>query len=612
MKIIWLVILLFIPLAVKAAAPTVTINEIAWMGTINSSNDEWLDLSNQTENDIDLSGWKLNADDGTPSIELSGVIPAHGYFLLERTDDDTLPNLTADQIYSGSLGNTGEWLKLINKDENIIDELNATNGWPGGDNTTKQTLVRQDNDRWSTSDYPGGNPKNTKDAKNNNPATELKKINPEEVVVGAKRDDILITEIYPNPPGPDSDTEFIELKNAAKADLDLTGWKLTNGAKQNFILPSLTMSPGSIVVFYRQQTKLALNNRKDTITLYSPSNRIINQVSYSHNARETESYQFDSADYRWADPTPKTIATTTASTPPHAVAYGPTEAVINEIIMFDGSDSTDLQNRPIALDWQFGDGQSRSGELVRHQYQTAGKYQVVLTAKTNDQQTSSTTLTINITDPNSFAATTTATSTTEEIKQNDSEINLTSTAEIIISEYLPNPLGSDTDNEFIELYNDGSMPINLDGWQLDDDITGSQPFFIHDTVIEPNQYRAFFRTETKIALNNDGDSVRLFSPNGNIVDESDYQRSKEGQSFIKNEYGDWESTTTPTPGELNTGGSEIPESTSTASTSGEILGDEISVLPTATQKPFIKYLLLGGLLAVILALVVTVKYKGLI
>ena len=90
----------------------VVLNEIAWMGTLTSASDEWIELFNNSGADIDLAGWTLTAADGTPSIVLSGTIPAGGHFLLERTDDSTIPAVPADQIYTGALTNSGEVLEL--------------------------------------------------------------------------------------------------------------------------------------------------------------------------------------------------------------------------------------------------------------------------------------------------------------------------------------------------------------------------------------------------------------------------------------------------------------------------------------------------------------------
>jgi hypothetical protein len=86
------------------AQKDVVVSEVAWMGTAASSYDEWMELANNTGTDIDLNGWVLRSADGTPSITLSGIIPAHGRFLLERTDDTSVPDLAADLIYATGAG----------------------------------------------------------------------------------------------------------------------------------------------------------------------------------------------------------------------------------------------------------------------------------------------------------------------------------------------------------------------------------------------------------------------------------------------------------------------------------------------------------------------------
>jgi hypothetical protein len=53
----------------------VVISEIAWMGTTNSANDEWIELFNNTSSDVDLAGWQLIRSDGAPIILLSGCCP---------------------------------------------------------------------------------------------------------------------------------------------------------------------------------------------------------------------------------------------------------------------------------------------------------------------------------------------------------------------------------------------------------------------------------------------------------------------------------------------------------------------------------------------------------
>ncbi|QHJ69961.1 phospholipase D-like domain-containing protein [Planococcus halotolerans] len=124
-----------------ATENAVAINEIAWMGTSYSYNNEWIELHNTTNSAIDVNGWTLNAADGSPSISLSGTIAAGGYYLMERTSDGTVPGVAADLIYTGSMENGGEILELRDASGALIDSADA---WYAGDNTTKATMERVD------------------------------------------------------------------------------------------------------------------------------------------------------------------------------------------------------------------------------------------------------------------------------------------------------------------------------------------------------------------------------------------------------------------------------------------------------------------------------------
>ena len=131
----------------EEAENDIIINEIAWMGTEASPNDEWIELYNNTDQDIDLTGWKLRKDN-EDWIELADavnpIILAQGYFLLERTDDDTVSDISADQIYTGALNNNGEVLELYDNLGSLIDSVDASDDWPAGNNQTKQTMERID------------------------------------------------------------------------------------------------------------------------------------------------------------------------------------------------------------------------------------------------------------------------------------------------------------------------------------------------------------------------------------------------------------------------------------------------------------------------------------
>lgn len=277
-KILFLIIIfLFSAYFVKAQTaeqPNVVINEVAWMGTTVSVNDEWIELKNSTNQNINLDGWTLRAADGAPEIKLTGVIWADSFYLIERTDDNTVLNVTADLIYKGALGNNGEDLWLYDGNNNLIDEVNATEKWFAGDNTTKQTMEKSSGG-WQTSKDIGGTPK----AQNSIIIAEEKTTAlPPTYPFG-----IIFNEILPSPDGADEENEWIELYNTNGYEVDLSGWKIKDkeGSPTNYSLPENTKIPTyGYLVLKRTDTKITLNNTTDGLTIYWPNEKIIDSMSY--------------------------------------------------------------------------------------------------------------------------------------------------------------------------------------------------------------------------------------------------------------------------------------------------------------------------------------------
>lgn len=75
----------------------------------------------------------------------------------------------------------------------------------------------------------------------------------------------------------------------------------------------------------------------------------------------------------------------------------------------------------------------------------------------------------------------------------------------------PNPLGDDTIAEWIEIENPLPTEVRLGGCSLDDTPEkGSDPFvFSEGMKIAPNAKKRWYKLQTKLNLNNDGDSVSL-------------------------------------------------------------------------------------------------------
>jgi len=279
-----------IPFALQA----VLINEIAWAGTIASANDEWIELHNPSADPIDLMGWRLS-DGGDINVSLAGSLPGYSYYLLERTDDTTILDLGADRIYTGSLRNTGEQLELLGPAGEIVDTANSGGGgWPAGESDSRASMERR-----GGTDLPGnwatfsGHFGNGLDADGNPIQGTPRQANslffptptptgiPSRVVIN----EVLIRPRYDweGTGGVTTADEFIELYNPGRMDVYLKGWWLDDaidGGSSPFDLPGVTIPAKGYAVFFRTQTKIALNDTGDTVRLLAPNERVIDEISY--------------------------------------------------------------------------------------------------------------------------------------------------------------------------------------------------------------------------------------------------------------------------------------------------------------------------------------------
>ena len=129
------------------------------------------------------------------------------------------------------------------------------------------------------------------------------------------------------------------------------------------------------------------------------------------------------------------------------------------------------------------------------------------------------------------------TSSLINIERLEPDINLSevtpidfSLTDLLISEFMPDPVGSD-EAEWVELYNNYREEINLTGWQLDDGPAGSRPYvFSKGSKIKPGEFLVIKKSDTKLSLNNSNDQVRLLTPLAEVWQEVSYDQAPEGQS----------------------------------------------------------------------------------
>lgn len=299
---------------------TIMINEVGWMGTAASTDDEWIELYNPGKDPINLFGWQLRGADGSPDITLTGTIPGHGFYLLERTDDKTVSDATANQIYTGEMENSFEILYLFDPSRRLIDTANSNGGnWPAGSTSTFGSMERRgifpDSDsawitnvkestwkkhdargtsstsylihgtpgyaNWAFTVTPTPSPIPTATARRT-PTRTLTPPPPPPLVA--------INEFVPRP-GHDwnndgavnVDDEYIELLNHGTVNVNLSGYSLddeVNVGSAPYRLPAVTLRPGERVVFYGSQTGLLLSDGGDGVRLLKPNGQLADAYNY--------------------------------------------------------------------------------------------------------------------------------------------------------------------------------------------------------------------------------------------------------------------------------------------------------------------------------------------
>ncbi len=289
-------------ICLAVSAFDVVFNEIAWMGTPNSANNEWLELYNNTDTAISVDNWRFEAQDGVPKIVLKGEIPAHGFYLLERTDDNTLPDIAAQQIYTSALENTGETLFLLDASNKLIDRAGLDSGWLAGDNSTKQTMARKDTMingeiplAWQNSQNPGGTPGKENASASTNPST------PQTTLPVTTSSGVVFNELLPSPAGPDETEEWIELFNQNSFSVSLSHWQITDfsGKTKKYSFPDKTTINGlGYLVVARPESGITLNNQEDKLSLIDETGRVIDTAQYL-TAPRNQSFSRFGGEWQW-------------------------------------------------------------------------------------------------------------------------------------------------------------------------------------------------------------------------------------------------------------------------------------------------------------------------
>lgn len=141
------------------------------------------------------------------------------------------------------------------------------------------------------------------------------------------------------------------------------------------------------------------------------------------------------------------------------------------------------------------------------------------------------------------------------------------TTGVRLNEILPSPRRVDWNgdgvvddrDEWIELHNAGSKPVNIGGWYLEDTRGQTSVYRIPaGTVIQPDAYLVLYGSVTGIGLNNRGERVRLLDGRRRVVDQVSLPAIGDDASYSRGLFDGWRTNLPPTPGSSNFPGSLLP------------------------------------------------------
>jgi len=482
---------------------TIIITEVMSAPPGDNAKNQWVEIYNYGNTNIDLKDWKLWEND-KPKHGLNGSQPdlilAGGNYAIIANNSTTFFVNNSTTFFGNLIDSSFDFVngsggKIGFKYTNGADIIPATN-YPA---TAENQTARLISGAWTTSTPTPGSgfdgvlpttntspsPDNpdtgdTSDPPADSPIVSATSTLETEELTEAKAcppGSVVINEIVSDPV--DDEVEWVELYNRSTKTVDLTYWLIQDADEKPHTIAHETLELAGLshmVLYKGKDFNFALNNSGEILQLVCYNN-IMDSVTYG---------KFD--------------------------------------------DGQPEDNAPIAKD---------PFSLARLE---------------DGRDTNS--------DKDDFAVTATPTPGRANIINTNSEATQSPdsgqifTNKIVISEILPNPAGSDSQTEFIELYNSGEQEVDLTGWKLSDSGTRLVSLTAEkfgDLKLGAGKYLVLWRQQTGVALNNSGqDAVKLYWPNNKIADEMEYSGAvADDTAYARTADGVWFWSQKATPGAPN-------------------------------------------------------------
>ena len=600
----------------STSSSKIVISEVNWAGSDLSTADEWIEVV-AIESGASIQGWTITSrkSSGEEAILYqfeSGFTVSSGQYLIianNNAEESRLlhePDIVTKAI---SLPNTKLLLRIRDASGSVIDQVDDGVGVPfAGENAsgtgTRKTMERINlfgsgalKENWRTAETSTGfdiqapmkgtpgiafmhstSSGGVELGSGADMGTGMTNVGSgTDIFIGSGSVDtgsgevevipppVFLNEILANPIGKD-DIEWIELINQSSGAISLSGWKLQiESSSRSYTFPASgsLLESGAVISLRKSDTGLTFRNKGDTVHLFS-GDLIVDSLEYPE-ATEGVSYgRFGSGAYQlFCLSTEESMNKIIDQNPQITIQNQGVEAVSGAVIE-EGKVTVNLQatvqSGSLAgaeCNWDYGNGfLSQSCNPPSHTFREVGDYTIQVKIKTICGEEYERSLLVKV-EPK-------PTSTTQKNLALDPKLDPscspTAFNGIVINEALPNPYDNETEGEWIELQNATADTVHLCGWSIDDEEGGSKPYRLDGESINPLEYLLLPRAQTKIALNNDADEVRLFAPHpgdasaqgsGFLAAAIPIYKAVEGESYALRQDGNYVWTPYVTPQQKN-------------------------------------------------------------
>jgi len=514
---VFLVVFFIICKSAFATSSTIVVNEIQISGGSGKTTQEFIELYNTTDKDIDLTGFKLKKrtkdnPEETYLVSATGfksqIIPKNGYFLISTSEYKN--TFDANIAYSGANYSITDnnTIFLYNSVGNLVDKVgygmaSDYETFPARSPSEGKSIERknfQDTDNnqddFNFSDTP--TPQNSSTGDDEEDTTPICK------------DNIILSEVFPFA------EEYIKFYNKGEEKCNLKGWSVTDSIgydpdseelkekdwsyHRNQFSEDQIIDPSGYAYF---RGNLYLNDTDDTVKLFNSQKEKVQSVSYG-NAESHKDFAYIFKDNKWDwDEDNNEISKNSFE----AELNIDEDVFVNVYAYFEISGIS----KDTKVTWIFGDGHKSYLQKTKHKYEEVGEYDASVKYKNNGEYVA---------------------------KNFTIDVGEVPHPKVKIVSVNANPKGSDTENETITLQNDSKKKVNLNGWSI---ATGWKKLINHpisvDFEIKAGKEKEITREISKFTLNNTKDKIELRYPDGEVAYKLKYKKENkgitEGELYVK-------------------------------------------------------------------------------